>query len=158
MAGRFRHGLHVVRDGDAPSAEEVTPILPNAAGHPFLSLDQQSVVLAIAGRLNADTAGRLGMFLAMSSVVGGPRELVLDLSDVVAVDEDGMAPIFEADEAMCRWNASLRLASVSTAVSSFLQDVRVPPIGRSGRENVGARPPGLPARHSREPDPGRSPG
>ena len=124
MAGRFRHGLHVVRDGDAPGAEEVTPILPNAAGHPFLSLDQQSVVLAIAGRLNADTAGRLGMFLAMSSVVGGPRELVLDLSDVVAVDEDGMAPIFEADEAMCRWNASLRLASVSAAVSSFLEDAR----------------------------------
>ena len=118
MAGRSRHGLHVVRDGDAPSAEEFTPILPNAAGHPFLSLDQQSVVLAIAGRLNADTAGRLGMFLAMSSVVGGPRELVLDLSDVVAVDEDGMAPIFEADEAMCGRNASLRLASVSAAVSS----------------------------------------
>jgi anti-anti-sigma regulatory factor len=82
------------------------------------------VVLAIAGTLNADTAGRLRMFLSMFTVDGGPRELLLDLSDVVAADEDGMAPIFEADELLLPRRASLRLTAVSAAVTHFLDDVR----------------------------------
>ncbi len=123
MTGRSRHGLRVVRDGVAPVAEQLTPVLPNARGRAFLSLHQQSVVLAIGGRLNADTAGRLRMFLTMFTIDGGPRELVLDLSDVFAVDEDGMAPIHEADESMRLRLASLRLASSSAAVANYLDDV-----------------------------------
>jgi hypothetical protein len=56
---------------------------------------------------------------------GGPREVLLDLSDVVAVDEEGMAPVFEADELLGLRRASLRLTSVSAAaVTHFLDDVR----------------------------------
>jgi anti-anti-sigma regulatory factor len=124
MTGRARHGLHLVRDGDAQAAEPVTPVLPDAPGRLFLGLHQQSVVLAIGGRLNADTAGRLRMFLSMFTVDGGPQELVLDLSEVFAVDEDGMAPIFEAEEEMRLRMASLRLAPVSASVAHFLGDVR----------------------------------
>jgi anti-anti-sigma regulatory factor len=124
MPGRSRHGLHVVGDGVAPAAEQITPALQSARGRLCLSLHQQSVVLAIGGRLNADTAGRLRMFLSMFTIDGGPQELVLDLSDVVAVDEDGMAPIFEADESMRLRTAPLRLASVSAAVAHYLDDLR----------------------------------
>jgi len=124
MTGRARHGLHLVRDGDAQPAEQVTPVLPDAPERPFLTLHEDSVELAIGGRLNADTAGRLRMFLSMFTVVGGPRELVLDLSEAFAVDEDGMAPIFEAEEVMRLRRASLRLAPVSTSVAQFLDDVR----------------------------------
>jgi anti-anti-sigma regulatory factor len=124
MSGRSRHGLHVVRDGDAPAAEKTTPPLPFPGGRPLVTLRQQSVVLSIAGTLNADTAGRLRMFLSMFTVEGGPRELLLDLSEVVAVDEDGLAPVLEADELLGLRRASLRLASVSAAVSHFLDGVR----------------------------------
>ena len=90
--------------------------------------------------MNADTAGRLRVFLTMSTVDGGPAELVLDLAAVHAVDEEGMAPIHEADEAMRLRLASLRLAPVSAAVTHHLDEARcsrtlavVPPLGRSGR-------------------------
>ena len=121
MAERWRHGLHVV--GDPPPA---TPLRP--AGHAgrrlSLRLHQQSVVLKVAGRLNADTCGRLRMFLSIFTLDGGPRELVLDLSDVYAVDEEGMAPIFEADESMRLRRATLRLMPLSAAVVHFLADAR----------------------------------
>src|SRR4051794_7913105 len=99
MTGRARHGLHLVRDGDAPAAEPIAAVALDALRRPFLSLSQQSVELAIGGRLDADTAGRLRMFLSMFTVSGGPQELLLDLSGAFAVDEEGMAPIFEADVA-----------------------------------------------------------
>lgn len=117
MTGRSRHGLHVVRDGDAPPGEPVP-----RPREPLLTVHQRSVVLAIGGRLDADTAGRLRMFLAMFSIEGGPRELVLDLSGVLAVDEDGMAPVLEAAEVMRLRAATLRLVSVSAAVSRHLDD------------------------------------
>ncbi len=60
----------------------------------------------------------------MFTVDAGPRELLLDLSDVVAVDEDGLAPVFEADELMGLRTASLRLTSVSAAVTHYLDGVR----------------------------------
>jgi anti-anti-sigma factor len=82
------------------------------------------VVLAIAGTLNADTAGRLRMYLSMFTVDGGPRELLLDLADVVAVDEDGMALILEAGELLGLREASLRLTAVSEAVTRYLDGVR----------------------------------
>ena len=47
------------------------------------------------------------------------------MSDVRAVDEDGMAPIFEADEAMCFRTASMRLSSMSAAVARYPVDVRL---------------------------------
>jgi anti-anti-sigma regulatory factor len=124
MTGRARHGLHLVREGDAQGAPQTTSALPDSPGRRFLSLRQQSVVLAIGGRMNADTAGRLRMFLSMFTVDSGPGELVLDLSGVFAVDEDGMAPVFEADEMMRLRMASLRLAPVSASVAQFLDDVR----------------------------------
>jgi anti-anti-sigma regulatory factor len=49
---------------------------------------------------------------------------VLDLSDVCAVDGDGMAPILEAEEVLSLRAASLRLASVSAAVAQSLDDAR----------------------------------
>lgn len=124
MSGRSRHGLHVVREADAPAAQEVTPDPRNPCGHPFVTFQQQSLVLAIAGMLNAETAGRLRMYLSMVTADGGPQELLLDLSDVVAVDEAGMAPVFEADELLGLRSASLRLAAVSASVAHFLADVR----------------------------------
>ncbi|MCU1617046.1 MAG: hypothetical protein JWO98_4586 [Frankiales bacterium] len=124
MSGRSRHGLHVVREGLTPLEKPILPLLPSVHRPLTLGLRQQSVALGIAGTLNADTAGRLRMFLSMFTIDGGPRELVLDLSDVRTVDEDGMAPIFEADEAMCSRTASMRLSSVSAAVSRYLVDVR----------------------------------
>jgi anti-anti-sigma regulatory factor len=124
MSGRSRHGLHVVRDGDAPAAEKITPLLPSPGGRPLVTLRQQSVVLSIAGTLNADTAGRLRIFLSMFTADGGPQELLLDLSEVVAVDEDGLAPVLEADELLGLRTASLRLTSVSAAVSHYLGGVR----------------------------------
>jgi hypothetical protein len=42
----------------------------------------------------------------------------------VAVDEEGMAPVFEADELLGLRRASLRLTPVSAAVTPFLEDVR----------------------------------
>jgi anti-anti-sigma factor len=119
MTGRSRHGLHVVRDGDPPAGEPVP-----RPREPLLSLQQRSVVLAVGGRLDADSAGRLRMFLSMFSIEGGPRELVLDLSGVVAVDEDGMAPVLEAAEAMRLRAGTLRLVSVSAAVTRHLDDDR----------------------------------
>jgi anti-anti-sigma factor len=124
MSGRSRHGLHVVRDDDAPGAEETTAVPGSPRGRPFVTFQQQVVVLKIAGTLNADTAGRLRMFLSMVTLDGGPRELLLDLSDVVAVDEEGMAPIVEAGELLGLRGAFLRLASVSAAVTHYLDDAR----------------------------------
>jgi anti-anti-sigma factor len=91
---------------------------------PPVQFRQQRVVLAIAGTLNADTAGRLRMYLSMFTVDGGPRELLLDLADVVAVDEDGMALILEAGELLGLREASLRLTAVSEAVTRYLDGVR----------------------------------
>lgn len=124
MAGRSRHGLHVVRGDGSPAAAPGLRLTENGGTRPYLSLHQQSVVLRIGGLLNADTAGRLRMFLSMFTVDGGPAELVLDLVAVHAVDEEGMAPIHEADEAMRLRLASLRLASVSSAVNHHLGDAR----------------------------------
>jgi anti-anti-sigma factor len=117
MTGRERHGLHVVRDGDAPSGE---PPGAEPGDRASTSVHLQSVVLAVAGTLTTDTAGRLRMFLSMFTVDGGPRELVLDLADVSAVDGEGMAPIVEAAELLSLRSASLRLASVSAAVANLL--------------------------------------
>src|SRR6476646_8418657 len=109
MAGRPRHGLHLVGDGGAASEKPPGPE-PGHLEHASVRL--QSVVLAVAGRLNADTAGRLRMFLSMFTVEGGPRELVLDLSGVSSVDFEGMAPIEEADDLLSLRAASLRLVCV----------------------------------------------
>jgi anti-anti-sigma factor len=117
MTGRSRHGLHLVRDGGAASGE---PAGPEPGDHEAATVHVQSVVLAVAGRLTADTAGRLRMFLSVFTVDGGPRELVLDLSDVSAVDRDGVAPIVEAAELLSLRAASLRLTSVPAAVAHFL--------------------------------------
>jgi anti-anti-sigma regulatory factor len=124
MAGRSRHGLHVVEEGRPPGGPSPVRFTEDGGKRPFLSLHQQSVVLRIGGLLNADTAGRLRLFLSMFTVDGGPAEVVLDLAAVHAVDEDGMAPIYEADESMGLRRASLRLASVSPAVAHHLGDAR----------------------------------
>lgn len=124
MTERSRHGLHLVRGADAPTASQNSTAPPNALERPLLRLRQQSVVLAIGGSLNADTAGRLRLFLSMFTDRGGPSELVLNLAEVFAVDEDGMAPIIEAEEMMRLRMASLRLSSLSAAVSRFLDDAR----------------------------------
>jgi anti-anti-sigma factor len=136
MTGRSRHGLHVVTEGAA-----TTPEPPESD----LSLHLSSVVLAVAGRLTTTTAGHLRMSLSMFTVDGGPRKLVLDLSDVSAVDGDGLTPIFEAEEVLSLRGASLRLVSVPPAVAGFLDDARrdrplvegdrppVPPGGRRAR-------------------------
>ena len=147
MTGRERHGLHLVRDGDAPPAEPIGPAGPDALRRPFLSLSQQSAELAIGGRLDADTAGRLRIFLSMFTVDGGPEELLLDLSGAVVVDEEGMAPIFEADVAMRLRRASLRLAPVSPSVALFLDQVGA---GRTLPSVEEPEPDGGPE----EPDPG----
>jgi len=146
MTGRARHGLHVVRDGEPPAADPIVPALPDAL-RPFLSLSQQSAELAIGGRLDADTAGRLRIFLSMFTVDGGPEELLLDLSGAFAVDEEGMAPIFEADVAMRLRQASLRLAPVSPSVAQFLDQVGA---GRTLPSAEEPEPDGEPE----EPDPG----
>jgi anti-anti-sigma regulatory factor len=124
MTGQSRHGLYVVRGAYAPTAPQNNTIPPDPLKRPLLSLHQQSVGLAIGGSLKADTAGRLRMFLSMFTDGGGPSVLVLDLAEVSAVNEDGMAPIVEAEEAMRLRMASLRLASVSASVACFLDDVR----------------------------------
>jgi anti-anti-sigma factor len=124
MTRRSRHGMHVVRDVDARGAGKISPASPIVPAPLFLNLHQQSVMLAVAGKLNAETAGRLRMYLSMFTVDGGPEELVLDLSDVFAVDADGMAPIVEAEEEMCLRTASVRLVSLSAAVTRYLDDVR----------------------------------
>ena len=124
MAGRSRHGLHLVRGGLPPAAPSTARRPADGRERLFLSLHQQSVVLRIGGLLNADTAGRLRVFLAMFTVEGGPAELVLDLAAVHAVDEEGMAPIHEADAAMRLRLATLRLVSVSAAVTDHLGDAR----------------------------------
>jgi anti-anti-sigma regulatory factor len=141
MSGRARHGLHLAGDGDAQATEPITPLLEDAPGRLSLGLHQQSLMLGIAGRLNADTAGRLRMFLSMFTVYGGPRELLLDLSGRFAVDEEGMAPIVEADETMHLRTASLRLASVSAAVARLLDEGRYDRTVATGL-SAGAAPPG----------------
>lgn len=138
MTGRSRHGMYVVRDGRAPMPLATHFPVPGERGS--VSVHLQSVVLAIAGRLNGRTAARLRMFLSMFTVDGGPRELVLDLSDVSRVDDDGMAPIFEAEEVLALRSATLRLVSVSAEVARFLDGPRRDdtlrtdrPVGTSGR-------------------------
>ena len=130
MTGRSRHGLHVVRDGGTPYGE---PAAPEHGDHEAAGIHLQSVVLAVAGRLTADTADRLRMFLSVFIVDGGPRELVLDLSDVSAVDRDGMAPIVQAAEVLSLRAASLQLTSVPAAVAHVLDT-------RGGRTLVTERP------------------
>jgi anti-anti-sigma regulatory factor len=120
MAERPRHGLHIVKEDGTEGA----PRLPDARQRTSLGLSQKSVTLGIGGTLNADTAGRLRSFLAMFTVDGGPGEVVLDLTYVHAVDEDGMAPIHEADALMRLRLGSLRIASTSAAVAHYLDDVR----------------------------------
>jgi anti-anti-sigma factor len=114
----------VVRDGDSPGGDTVAPLHRDGVRRASITLFQETVVLAVTGQLNADTAGRLRMFLTMFTVDGGPRELVLDLAGIHAVDEAGMGPIHEADEAMRLRSASLRLVSLSPAVTHLLQDLR----------------------------------
>ncbi|MEU2348532.1 STAS domain-containing protein [Modestobacter sp. NPDC049651] len=111
--------MHVVQAGAAPMAESV----PVDTRRLVLSLHQRSVVLTIGGMLNADTAGRVGMFLSMFTGAGGPEQLVLDLSAVITVDAAGMAPIHDADASMRSRQGDLRLASVSSAVARHLLDV-----------------------------------
>ena len=135
MPGRSRHGLHAVMDGDGPLAAGISALSEPGKGT-SVGLHLQSAVLGISGTLNADTAGRLRMVLSMFTVDGGPRELVLDLSEVFAVDEEGIAPIVEADETMHQRTASLRLTSVSPAVARFLDD------GRSDRAVAARLSPG----------------
>jgi anti-anti-sigma factor len=144
MHGRSRHGLYAVMEGDAPPAAGVCALVDPGKGT-SVGLHLQSVVLGVAGTLNADTAGRLRMVLSMFTVDSGPRELVLDLSEIFAVDEEGMAPIVEADEMMHQRTASLRLASVSPAVDRFLDD------GRGDRAVAARLSPGgaLPEQESR---------
>ena len=124
MTGRSRRGLHVVRDGDPPGGNAGAPVHREAGRRPSLTVSQETVVLALAGHLNADTAGRLRMFLNMFTVDGGPQELVLDLGGVHLVDEAGMEPIYEADEALHLRSAVLRLVAPSAAVSHLLTDLR----------------------------------
>jgi anti-anti-sigma regulatory factor len=124
MTEKSRHGLHVVKDGAAPLVAGITRALPPPRGRATLSLSQQSAVLRVGGSLNADTSGRLRIFLSMFTVEHGPEELFLDLSEVYAVDEDGMAPIHEAEESMRLRSASLWLASMSAAVAHYLDDAR----------------------------------
>jgi anti-anti-sigma factor len=124
MTGRPRHGLHLVRNGDPPAPDTVAAPHPEAPRRPTLTLTQETVVLALRGQLNADTAGRLRMFLSMFTMDGGPQELVLDLRGVHLVDEAGMAPIHEADEAQRMRSATLRLVAPSPAVSHLLTDLR----------------------------------
>lgn len=121
MSGRSRHGLYAVRNGGAPSGE---PARTRRGSHQSTSVHLRSVMLAVAGVLTADTAGRLRMFLSVFTVDGGPEELVLDLSDVSAVDGDGMAPIVEAADLLSLRAASLRLTSVSAPVAHFLDTRR----------------------------------
>ena len=123
MTGRPRHGLHVVHDGDPPGGDTVAPLHRNAVRRASITVAQQTVVLAVTGQLNADTAGRFRMFLTMFTVDGGPRELVVDLAGVHAVDEAGMEPIYEADEAMRLRSASLRLVALSAAVAHLFRDL-----------------------------------
>ncbi|MBM7808664.1 anti-anti-sigma regulatory factor [Geodermatophilus bullaregiensis] len=127
----------MVREDLPPTGPPPPPAHPERL---VLSLHQQSVVLRIGGQLNADTAGRLRLFLSMFTVDGGPEELVLDLAGVHAVDEEGMAPVHEADDWMRLRQASLRVAAVSPAVAAHLGDARCsrtldtgPPLERSDR-------------------------
>jgi anti-anti-sigma regulatory factor len=123
MAERSRHGLHLVTEGPAPAAAPA-PALREARRCAGISLHQRTVVLRVGGRLDADTAGRLRLFLSLFTVDGGPEELVVDLSGVHALDEDGMEPIHEAGAEMSLRQASLRLADPSPAVAHFLADAR----------------------------------
>ena len=152
MTGRSRHGLHAVGNVDTAAVVPRGPVPPETPGRPFLTLHQQSVVLAIGGGLDVDTAGRLRMFLSMFTSAGGPRELLLDLTAVTAVDEDGMAPIFEAEEAMRLRTARLRLASTSAAVDRFLHDVRCDRTLTGGRPTKPNGGPGGPLVHGRRHD------
>ena len=68
-------------------------------------------------------------------VTESPAELVLDLSGVHAVDEDGMEPIREADVVMCLRQASLRPVDPSPAVAHLLTAVP----GEAGGPVVPAR-------------------
>lgn len=122
MAERSRHGLRVVSDGDEPDPPPIT-VFPEDPGRALLELRQESVVLRVTGRLNADTSGRLRMFLAMFTVAGGPRKIVLDLSDVDAIDAAGMGPIYEADAAMSLREGSLQVISASGVVAHLFGDV-----------------------------------
>jgi anti-anti-sigma regulatory factor len=124
MTGRSRHGMHVVRDDLAPLPQPITGHVSPAGERDSVSLHLQSVVLAVAGRLSAHTAGRLRMFLSMFTVDGGPGELVLDLSGVSDADDDGMAPIFEAESVLSLRSATLRLTAVPAQVTRFLDGPR----------------------------------
>ena len=153
MTGRSRHGLYLVRGAGTSDRATEQHGPPNALERPLLSLRQQSVVLAIGGNLNADTAGRLRLFLSMFTAGGGPSELVLDLAEVFAVDEDGMAPIIEAEEMMRLRMASLRLASVSASVACFLDDVRHGRSLSAGQPSPDGRPAGAAMDDDGRPDP-----
>jgi hypothetical protein len=71
---------------------------------------------------------------------------VLDLSEVVAINDDGMAPIFEARETMSLQQGSLRVSSLSPEVAHYLDAVRCdralavgsPPHGASPDPAVGS--------------------
>ena len=59
MSGRSRHGLHVVRDGDAPAAEKITPLLPSPGGRPLVLVTDPGHVPRRTGpeRLRTDPPG-----------------------------------------------------------------------------------------------------
>jgi anti-anti-sigma regulatory factor len=127
MRNRPRHGLHLVpRNAVLPQVEssDGTARVLAPARRAFVSLSQESVVVAVGGRLNADTAGRLRLFLTMFTLDGGPRELVVDLAGAYTVDDAGMSPIWEADEAMRLRAGALWLAHPSPAVTHYLEDGR----------------------------------
>jgi hypothetical protein len=127
----------VVRDGDAPAAEEIASLHRSPGERPFVAVQQQTVVLTVAGTRTADTTGQLRVLLAMSTAEGGPGELVLDLSGVVAVDEDRPAPVLEAEKLLVLRTASRRVRSVSAAATRHLDDVHV------NRALAAGSPPGV---------------
>lgn len=85
-----------------------------------LIIREDSLSISLRGHLTGSSAAMMRLHLLTLAATGGPEELILNLSDVHAIDPDGAEPLLEAQELQHRRGGILRIESPSSVVLQFL--------------------------------------
>ena len=84
-----------------------------------LSLVEDSLTISLSGHLTGSSS-MLRLHMLTLAAVGGPTEVIVNLSGIRSIDEDGAAPLLESQEEQHRRGAVLRVECPSMAVLHFL--------------------------------------
>ena len=84
-----------------------------------LSLVEDSLTVSLHGHLTGSNA-MLRLQLFTLAATGGPTEVIVNLSDIQSVDQDGVEPLLEAQDVQHRRGGVLRVECPSAEVLHFL--------------------------------------